>query len=827
MLLDKLLSKKPVLDKTDLEVLVKDIGATINGQIDRIITKGPITVAQEIIHDAGVAIFGHDGPHPVRDAVSFVEGIAGLTADTALNIFNALPSHTPAPEFKVEPGSINAEPNKIITSAYHSEASIGEISWLIYRAKTVTNTEITDKWQMIKDVETSHGFNSRTYLDAANKQVVITLEGTQANSDLSPLWLSKDGLADLEIGLGVIPPQMREGYEQFKNIVADVEGKYVSQGYGLSVAGHSLGGGLAQMMSGMYFIDTGKALPTIAQAGPGMLRALKLYAEERLLAGNAIHLPTGGTIKLSPGTALERANQAKAIISTFEAQNFSNIVNLITELDPVGHVNYNVDPSKDGHVGVNMIVPYLLTAREDLQDVEYIALKSANSKNIVTPSEMPNDPLGILSGLHDINATRFDRHEPDQSDALWSGTAVGLKKFDGAIGAGSAVFREYDKPRKVWEGSQLNIAENKIFGSNNDDFINVAEKVNRADGKNDTLVLAGKGNDVVYGGSGGDMIAGNDGNDTIYGGAGDDYITGDAGNDMLFGGSGNDILYGGDGNDILDGGEGSDVLCGGAGNDVLYWSAGNDILCGNEGDDVFVIKDGVQGSAQVKWERNFTNFGNDVVMFAGNMAKDSHLLFNFADEIRMSDMKWEQHGNDIVMTDNKGNQTATVTFKNAFDSFGKSNDLVDFQFTNGRLYLDDELYHVRGGTGLVTALDDAKYKGNILIGSEGNDRLVAGKGNDLLFGGAGADTLEFNGSFGHDKIIGSDSSDTVKFNRLFDASEFTIKRNGDDLVISYQENSAPANELTIANWYSASDKVNHFDFANGSYQIKNDSFIRM
>ena len=61
-------------------------------------------------------------------------------------------------------------------------------------------------------METSHGFNSVTYVNEADKQVVITLEGTQANSDLSPLWLSKDGLADLEICLGVIPPQMREGY---------------------------------------------------------------------------------------------------------------------------------------------------------------------------------------------------------------------------------------------------------------------------------------------------------------------------------------------------------------------------------------------------------------------------------------------------------------------------------------------------------------------------------------------------------------------------------------------------------------------------------------
>ena len=116
------------------------------------------------------------------------------------------------------------------------------MSWLIYKGRMVSNPEITDKWKLYKDVETTHGFNSRTYINEKDKQVVITLEGTQSNSDLSPLWLSKDGLSDLEIGLGVIPPQMREGYEQFKTVVADVMNNYVSDGYSISVAGHSLGG---------------------------------------------------------------------------------------------------------------------------------------------------------------------------------------------------------------------------------------------------------------------------------------------------------------------------------------------------------------------------------------------------------------------------------------------------------------------------------------------------------------------------------------------------------------------------------------------------------
>jgi Ca2+-binding RTX toxin-like protein len=811
---------------SDLEVVAKDLGDVVNGIGGKIIRQGPIKIVKEIAQDASHAIFGQDGPHVVRDTVNFVQGVGTLASDTVLNVFNSIPSSTNPIAFDVLPGSINAQPNKVITDThYHSEASIGDLSWLIYKAKTDTNKEITDKWKLYSDVETSHGYNSRVYVDKANKQVAITLEGTQPNSKLSPLWLSKDGLADLEIGLGVIPPQMREGYKEFKKAVADVEDNFVAKGYGISVAGHSLGGGLAQMMAGMYFIDTGKALPTIAQAGPGMLRQLKIYAEEQLLAGETIHLPTGGTVKLGFGTLVQRADQAKAIVNTFKAEDFSNVVNLITELDPVGAVNYNMDPNLDGHVGVNMKVPYLLTAREDLQDLQAIAMKLVNSKNITTPSQMPNDPLGMLPGFHDIHVTRFDRHEPDQSCALWSGTTVGLKKLDGDIGLGTAVFRDYGDPKKVWAGSQVNIPEVKIFGDNTNSVINVSSHVT---GKQNALVLTRDGNHTVYGSNNGDFLIGGAGNDTIYGGSGDNYISGGSGNAKLFGGAGNDIIHAGSGNCYMDGGAGDNVLCGGTGDNTFVWSAnGNNIYFGGTGNDTFDIKQGVQGSTQIKWERNFIDFGTDVVRIEGAMASDSHLLLNFADEIRFQDMKWSQNGNDIIMTDNLGAKPASVTFQNAFESFGKNSDQIDFQFTNGRLYLDDELYHVRAGQGTVTALDDPKYKGNILIGSAGNDTLVSGKGNDILFGGEGQDTFVFNDNFGNDMIVGSNHNDKVQFNTVFNAAEFDVKRKGDNLLIDYQvKGFSNSSELTIVNWYT-NDKVNQFVFTDGMYKIENNNFIKI
>jgi len=801
--------------------LAKNLTSVVAAQIPRVLEEGPVTLLNEVIEDAKVAVFG---PNPsITDPITFVNGVASMATDAALNAYNALPSLTPAPTFYEVAGNINVRDNKVIVdNRFHSEASIGDLSWLIYKGKMVTNTAITDKWKLVSEVETLNAYNSRTYVDEANKQVAITLEGTQANTKLSPLWFSKDGLADLEIATGVIPAQMREGYVEFKRMVAEATSTYVSKGYGISIAGHSLGGGLAQMMSGMYFIDTGVALPTIAEAGPGMLRQLKIYAEEQLLAGNSIHLPTGGTYSLHSFTALGKLEEAKAVVSTFDAQDFSNVVNLITDKDPVGAVNYSADPSEDGHVGVNMIVPYLLTAREDLGDVQFEAIESTLSLNLTTP-DLPTTLNGL--SIDNISVTRFDRHEPDQSDALWSGTAVGLKDLGGDIGLGSAVFRDYLAPRKVWTGSNLGIAEVKVIGDSYGNSIDASTKVT---GTKNAFVLAGDGNDIVKGSNNGDFLGGGNGNDAITGGTGDDYITGDAGADTLIGGAGQDILYGRDGNDNLNGGIGDDILCGGAGDDTLTWSTGSDILMGNEGNDTYIVNSGAAGDTSIKWERNFTNFGNDIVNIKGAIASGSSLLFNFADEIRFQDMKWSQSGNDIIMTDALGNVSASVTFKNAVTTFAQNSGKIDFQFTNGRAYLDDVGYLVRAGAGTVTATDNANYKGSILVGSAGNDTLVSGAGNDLLFGGAGVDTFAFNNNFGNDIIASFNSSDKVSFNNVFSAEEFTNKQNGNDLVIGYQQKGlSTVNEITINGWFTTTDKMNDFAFSDGShYKIVNNTFIQ-
>ena len=821
------LGGKSVLDGGDLlkntSLLLGDINNLVKAQAGKVLAD-PIGSVEKVVADIPVAIFGRQ-PNAIQDRKDILADTVQFGKDAALNIFNIFPSTVAAPTFEEKPGSINARPGKvIINNTTVAGASIGDLSWLIYTENAKSNPEIMGKWKLYNATETVSGYNSNTYLDTANKQVAITFEGTSPNSEFSTWVLSKDGLTDVEIGWH-IPNQVVEGYERFKTLIATVQNTYGSQGYGISLAGHSLGGGLAQMMASMYFVDTGVALPTLAQEGPGMLRQIKMYAEQQLIEGKMIHLPTGGTIQLT-GSLVDRANEAKAIVNTFKAQDFSNVVNVLTEQDVVGQIRYDADPSKDGHIGLSVIMPAILTARECLQDIDYEAMYPINALNLKTPQFLA-DPMNIFTGLSNMDLSRIDRHLPGQSEGLWSGTSLGLYDPAGDIGLGVQAERTNGAPIKDWAGTTTTIPEIEIFGTSTDQVIRVGQYVT---GKKNAIVMSSTANDIIYGSDNGDMLIGGSGNDTIYGGKGDNYISGGTGNAKLYGGTGNDIIYAGSGSHVyLTGGGGNNILFGGKGSNTFYWENGNDIMYNGQagGNYDFIIADNATGNSQLKWQRNFNNIGTSIVEFNGKMNQSSQLTFNFVDEITMAGVNWSQNGKDIVLTDTDGGKTGTVTFKNAVDAFANNNGQMQFKFTNGSLYTGDEYYNVVAGTGTLIAADSV-YAGSVLVSNSGNNKLVSGKGNDIFFSGVGTDQFVFGKDFGNDKIVASNSADTIKFNDVFDSSKYTIAQKGNDLVISYQESkTATADTVTLVNWEVSASKTNKVSFDNGNYSISNNQFVKL
>ena len=104
------------------------------------------------------------------------------------------------------------------------------------------------------------------------------------------------------------------------------------------------------------------------------------------------------------------------------------------------------------------------------------------------------------------------------------------------------------------------------------------------------------------------IFIGNSGADTFTGGDQADVILAASGDDTLNGGAGAALLYGGVGNDTLNGGTGSDFLYGSAGNDTYTFTGnwGSDIIVDDSAGQGSIVVDGVtlQGGKKIAGQDN-------------------------------------------------------------------------------------------------------------------------------------------------------------------------------------------------------------------------------
>lgn len=489
-----------------------------------------------------------------------------------------------------------------------SETRLADITKFCYKefyaAFKLTDSNIRNDWREICFIdELKTGLDARVFVNDKTKEINISFEGShgftkllsanaidaaffkdlQKYSDnftrhatkeeydyLYSKWhnvLGNDGLADLQIFSGQIPDQFYTAYAWFKKAESQLGNQY--SGYKQVISGHSLGGGLAQLVSAQYYLDTGKPIATIAFEGPSMLTQLQELT---------------GRKDLKP-------------------EDFSHIVNFITEGDPVGEL------LKEQHIGLSVALPYTLAHNDEWSNV----LRYRAGLNLYQKA----------TGIEDI---RVDRHDIGQQIDIFAGT-------------------DFSYP------------ENRvILTANADVYVGNSGK--------QELIVSGDGDDIIYGGSASDYICGGSGNDLLYGGLGNDFIVGDQGNDVLFGGAGDDLLYGGVGDDSLDGNAGNDRLFGGDGNDILIWSGGNDLLYGQKGDDTFVLgksEDGTKVSGDVTLKFDREESGNDHVLFNPEVIdkNTSHFTFRMSDHILPSDFKMNRAG-DTLFIQYAGDSSITI-----------------------------------------------------------------------------------------------------------------------------------------------------------------------
>ena len=291
------------------------------------------------------------------------------------------------------------------------------------------------------------------------------------------------------------------------------------------------------------------------------------------------------------------------------------------------------------------------------------------------------------------------------------------------------------------------------------------------------------------------------GDDTLIGNAGNDTLAGAGGNDSLYGGYGSDTLIGGSGDDLLDGGDSFDLASyedaasavtldlslitpqntGGAGTDTLIsieqlvgsrfgdtllgtfesnsiWGrAGNDTISGLAGADQLYGEDGndtIRGGDDNDYiyadRSDYTvRFNNKLYGDAG----DDHIYSWFGnDTIRGGS------GNDFI-SDPGGNDN--IAGGSGIDelSYGSA------QYGAVTVDLRITVAQNTGGAGIdiITGIENvtgSSYN-DVLVGSNGANRIRGAYGNDYVSGLDGDDVLA--GEYGNDNINGGSGNDTVTY----------------------------------------------------------------
>ncbi|MDH4321347.1 MAG: hypothetical protein OEV73_07585 [Desulfobulbaceae bacterium] len=228
-------------------------------------------------------------------------------------------------------------------------------------------------------------------------------------------------------------------------------------------------------------------------------------------------------------------------------------------------------------------------------------------------------------------------------------------------------------------------------------------------------------------------------------GANNDAMIGGSSDDALDGGSGNDFLYGGDGNDTLTGGADDDMLMGGTGDDVLRGGAGYDTYVWHTGDGNDTITDQREADGKVHGTIKIVNDqGQDVVVGGAYVPQGTSEVWvktlpDGSGELTIShDSQWT-----LTMTD--GSALTLGDFKDG--DFGISlvddtDPVVSSEDVLEEIHADAQGNPVRflyGGSAGDYLEGDGRSE--FIYGNEGADLIMGGSGSDAMLGGDGNDRI--------------------------------------------------------------------------------------
>jgi Ca2+-binding RTX toxin-like protein len=224
-------------------------------------------------------------------------------------------------------------------------------------------------------------------------------------------------------------------------------------------------------------------------------------------------------------------------------------------------------------------------------------------------------------------------------------------------------------------------------------------------------------------------------------------FVGSLGVDIVTGSSGNDALLGYDGNDSLGGGAGSDILVGGNGNDVLYGGSGSDIVYGGAGDDTIIASGG----------------GNDIIDGGSDVDTISYIAAIVGVDVNL--------GNETAVYN--GSVSTLYSIENVIGS--SSDDDIIGNAWNNTLNGGGGIDTLEGGGGVDTLLGGAED--DILIGGANNDIFVIDGGMDTITDGEDGDRVQF----GNVTVTGTA---TVDGSGMYQLNGYILQQQGVDLVVT-------------------------------------------
>ena len=362
------------------------------------------------------------------------------------------------------------------------------------------------------------GCQAAFYHNEALNEGVIAYRGTEPEREAA-----KDFATDLCFLTGQIPQQYNDAIAFYNAIITNT--KY--QNTTICITGHSLGGGLAQLVCIYALKEKSKAHGGFTFNAPGA------HAIARTLGYNpSLNYPIINYSIMNDWCGM-----------------FNSHIGTLRLLPPRVIPNTTMGPWTGPH--------------GDILDQE-IDL----SKSIQKPKGY-NESEGLSLWYFDSNNTTRKASNIGDAAIRAVANAIVAKVSKNSLENAISILRNnpdfiqhefrYETNKKSYILGLPN-KENIIIGSKDNEIIYGGNKIDSISG--------GAGNDTLHGFEGNDTLRGGTGNDTLYAMSGNDTLYGDAGNDELFAETGNNKLYGGSGRDILHDGPGKNYLSGGSGYDI-------------------------------------------------------------------------------------------------------------------------------------------------------------------------------------------------------------------------------------------------------------------